>query len=227
MSRRLFPVHVARIHARYEFPERFELRAVAVKPLLFLTEVARQLVELERHPAYRGDIRGDCGGEIDRVVGPAFTQSQGSAMPQPDRPGGCRTTAQRRETERHGCRAVGLDIELEALGLEDRSVEFQNALWVTVRFALITVPLGLVLGVGLAVLADKTNWKYVWATEHHALTEYSHLSSSEVFLGYLGSGPTTPPGTGPRGSGGTAVVSGSLFPHVSAVDYYKSCILLI
>jgi len=37
-----------------------------------------------------------------------------------------------------------------------RSIEFQNALWVTVRFALITVPLGLVLGVGLAVLADKT-----------------------------------------------------------------------
>lgn len=36
-----------------------------------------------------------------------------------------------------------------------RSVEFQNALWVTVKFALITVPLGLVLGVGLAVLADK------------------------------------------------------------------------
>ena len=37
----------------------------------------------------------------------------------------------------------------------------------------------------MAALADRTNWKYVWATEHHALTEYSHLSSSEVFLGYL------------------------------------------
>ncbi len=36
-----------------------------------------------------------------------------------------------------------------------RSTEFQNALWVTVRFAVITVPLGLALGVGLAVLADK------------------------------------------------------------------------
>jgi sn-glycerol 3-phosphate transport system permease protein len=36
-----------------------------------------------------------------------------------------------------------------------RSTEFQNALVVTVKFALITVPLGLVLGVGLAVLADK------------------------------------------------------------------------
>ena len=36
-----------------------------------------------------------------------------------------------------------------------RSIEFQNALWVTIKFALLTVPLGLVLGVGLAVLADK------------------------------------------------------------------------
>jgi sn-glycerol 3-phosphate transport system permease protein len=36
-----------------------------------------------------------------------------------------------------------------------RSNEFQDALWVTVKFALITVPLGVALGVGLAVLADK------------------------------------------------------------------------
>jgi ABC-type sugar transport system permease subunit len=36
-----------------------------------------------------------------------------------------------------------------------RSTEFQNALFVTVKFALLTVPLGLVLGAGLAVLADK------------------------------------------------------------------------
>lgn len=36
-----------------------------------------------------------------------------------------------------------------------RSNEFQNALGVTFRFALITVPLGLALGIGLAVLADK------------------------------------------------------------------------
>jgi ABC-type sugar transport system permease subunit len=35
------------------------------------------------------------------------------------------------------------------------SSEFQHALWVTVKFALITVPLGLIFGVGLAVLADK------------------------------------------------------------------------
>jgi len=36
-----------------------------------------------------------------------------------------------------------------------RSTEFQNALAVTVKFALLSVPLGLILGVGLAVLADK------------------------------------------------------------------------
>jgi alkanesulfonate monooxygenase SsuD/methylene tetrahydromethanopterin reductase-like flavin-dependent oxidoreductase (luciferase family) len=33
--------------------------------------------------------------------------------------------------------------------------------------------------------ADRTGWKYVWVTEHHALTEYSHLSASDVYLGYL------------------------------------------
>ena len=36
-----------------------------------------------------------------------------------------------------------------------RSPEFQDAIWVTVKFALITVPLGIALGIGLAVLADK------------------------------------------------------------------------
>jgi sn-glycerol 3-phosphate transport system permease protein len=36
-----------------------------------------------------------------------------------------------------------------------RSPEFKHALWVTIKFAVLTVPLGLVLGVGLAVLADK------------------------------------------------------------------------
>ena len=35
------------------------------------------------------------------------------------------------------------------------------------------------------VLADRTNWKYAWFSEHHALTEYSHLSSSEVMMAYL------------------------------------------
>jgi ABC-type sugar transport system permease subunit len=36
-----------------------------------------------------------------------------------------------------------------------QSNEFQHALWVTVKFAAITVPFGLALGVGLAVLADR------------------------------------------------------------------------
>jgi sn-glycerol 3-phosphate transport system permease protein len=36
-----------------------------------------------------------------------------------------------------------------------RSTEFQNALGVTFQFALITVPIGVAFGVGLAVLADK------------------------------------------------------------------------
>ena len=36
-----------------------------------------------------------------------------------------------------------------------RSTEFQNALVVTFKFALLSVPAGLILGVGLAVLADK------------------------------------------------------------------------
>ncbi len=36
-----------------------------------------------------------------------------------------------------------------------RSEQFQHAVWVTFKFALLTVPAGLVLGVGLAALADK------------------------------------------------------------------------
>jgi sn-glycerol 3-phosphate transport system permease protein len=50
------------------------------------------------------------------------------------------------------CRSNGWDQYWDAF----RSEQFQNALWVTVKFALISVPLGLVLGVGLAVLANKT-----------------------------------------------------------------------
>ena len=37
----------------------------------------------------------------------------------------------------------------------------------------------------LVECADRHNWKYVWVTEHHALTEYSHISASDVYLGYL------------------------------------------
>jgi len=49
------------------------------------------------------------------------------------------------------CQSNGWDQYVDAA----RSTEFQQALWVTFKFALITVPIGLVLGVGLAVLADK------------------------------------------------------------------------
>ena len=36
-----------------------------------------------------------------------------------------------------------------------------------------------------AILADKHNWKYAWFGEHHALTEYSHMSAPEVMMGYV------------------------------------------
>ena len=32
--------------------------------------------------------------------------------------------------------------------------------------------------------ADRSGFKYLWATEHHFLEEYSHLSANETFLGY-------------------------------------------
>lgn len=35
------------------------------------------------------------------------------------------------------------------------------------------------------IQADKSGFKYAWASEHHFLEEYSHLSANEVFLGYL------------------------------------------
>ena len=36
-----------------------------------------------------------------------------------------------------------------------------------------------------AIHADQHNWKYAWFGEHHALTEYSHMSAPEVLMGYL------------------------------------------
>lgn len=33
--------------------------------------------------------------------------------------------------------------------------------------------------------ADRAGFKYTWATEHHFLDEYSHLSANEVFLAYV------------------------------------------
>jgi len=38
---------------------------------------------------------------------------------------------------------------------------------------------------GYAIHADDYNWKYVWFGEHHALTEYSHMSAPEVVFGYI------------------------------------------
>ncbi|HEY5875031.1 MAG TPA: sugar ABC transporter permease [Ilumatobacteraceae bacterium] len=49
------------------------------------------------------------------------------------------------------CQSNGWDQYVDVF----RSEEFQHALWVTVKFALLTVPLGLALGIGLAVLADR------------------------------------------------------------------------
>jgi alkanesulfonate monooxygenase SsuD/methylene tetrahydromethanopterin reductase-like flavin-dependent oxidoreductase (luciferase family) len=39
--------------------------------------------------------------------------------------------------------------------------------------------------VAWTVAADKAGFKYTWATEHHFLEEYSHLSANETFLGYV------------------------------------------
>ena len=39
--------------------------------------------------------------------------------------------------------------------------------------------------VAWTVAADKAGFKYSWATEHHFLTEYSHLSSNEAFIAYI------------------------------------------
>ncbi len=36
-----------------------------------------------------------------------------------------------------------------------------------------------------AIHADQHNWKYAWFGEHHALTEYSHMSAPEVIMGYI------------------------------------------
>src|SRR5580704_4596432 len=33
--------------------------------------------------------------------------------------------------------------------------------------------------------ADRSGFKYKWATEHHFLEEYSHLSANEAFLAFV------------------------------------------
>jgi sn-glycerol 3-phosphate transport system permease protein len=58
---------------------------------------------------------------------------------------------QRCDAQGQNCTSNGWDQYVDAA----RSEEFQHALWVTFKFALISVPTALVLGVGLAVLADK------------------------------------------------------------------------
>jgi alkanesulfonate monooxygenase SsuD/methylene tetrahydromethanopterin reductase-like flavin-dependent oxidoreductase (luciferase family) len=39
--------------------------------------------------------------------------------------------------------------------------------------------------VAVACAADRSGFKYAWFTEHHFLKEYSHVSASEVFMGYV------------------------------------------
>ncbi len=58
---------------------------------------------------------------------------------------------QRCNSQGRKCRSNGWDQYTDVL----RSREFHHALIVTAKFALITVPIGLLLGVGLAVLADR------------------------------------------------------------------------
>lgn len=58
---------------------------------------------------------------------------------------------QRCNAQGRDCVSNGLDQYVDTF----LSSEFQHALWVTVKFAVITVPLGLAFGVGLALLADK------------------------------------------------------------------------
>ena len=40
--------------------------------------------------------------------------------------------------------------------------------------------------VNWTIAADRNGFKYTWATEHHFLDEYSHLSANESFLGFVG-----------------------------------------
>jgi alkanesulfonate monooxygenase SsuD/methylene tetrahydromethanopterin reductase-like flavin-dependent oxidoreductase (luciferase family) len=39
--------------------------------------------------------------------------------------------------------------------------------------------------IAVGIAGDRTGFKYSWATEHHFLEEYSHLSANEVFLSFL------------------------------------------
>ena len=37
----------------------------------------------------------------------------------------------------------------------------------------------------IAEAGDRSNWKYVWVTEHHFLAEYSHISANEVVMPHI------------------------------------------
>lgn len=43
----------------------------------------------------------------------------------------------------------------------------------------------LMMEVNIAEAGDRSNWKYVWVTEHHFLVEYSHISANEVVMPYI------------------------------------------
>ena len=58
---------------------------------------------------------------------------------------------QRCNYQGRNCQSVGWSQYTNVI----KSSEFQDALWVTIKFAAITVPFGLALGVGLAMLADR------------------------------------------------------------------------
>ncbi len=58
---------------------------------------------------------------------------------------------QRCDARAQNCRTTGWTQYTDVL----QSKEFTHSVWVTVKFALLTVPLGVALGIGLAVLADK------------------------------------------------------------------------
>ena len=58
---------------------------------------------------------------------------------------------QRCDAQAENCRSNGIRQYADVV----QSQEFRHALWVTVKFALLTVPAGVALGLGLAVLADR------------------------------------------------------------------------
>ena len=56
--------------------------------------------------------------------------------------------------------------------------------------------------VAIVQAAERAGFKYTWATEHHFLTEYSHLSANEVFLEGTEPTETAEPKADGAGTGG-------------------------